>query len=129
MVATFLSRMDAALSFFPFSRKCIRFAAADSAVYIPCSGAVAGLARQGRKGLLANLVDGNIRKNIFRGARVAIVLKRDQQSGRLTDGIVEEILTNSATHPHGVKVRLATGEVGRVKEIYPKADPRQSPGN
>ncbi len=64
-------------------------------------------------------MDGKIRKNITTGTRVSIVLKRDQRSGKLTDGVVEHILTNSATHPHGVKVRLATGEVGRVKVIYP----------
>lgn len=49
---------------------------------------------------------------------VAIVLKQDQESGRLTDGVVRDILTKSATHPHGIKVRLMSGEVGRVKEIY-----------
>jgi uncharacterized repeat protein (TIGR03833 family) len=46
-----------------------------------------------------------------------IVLKKDQRSGKLTEGIVKDILTNSPTHPHGIKVRLETGEVGRVKEI------------
>lgn len=64
-------------------------------------------------------MDGNIRKNIARGSRVSIVLKRDQQSGKLTEGVVEDILTNSPNHPHGIKVRLATGEVGRVKAIFP----------
>jgi uncharacterized repeat protein (TIGR03833 family) len=49
--------------------------------------------------------------------RVAIVLKEDQASGRLTEGIVSGILTNSPTHPHGIKVRLESGEVGRVKAI------------
>jgi len=58
------------------------------------------------------------RKNIRHGQSVAIVLKQDQDTGRLTDGIVRDILTNSATHPHGIKVRLMSGEVGRVKEIY-----------
>jgi uncharacterized repeat protein (TIGR03833 family) len=51
------------------------------------------------------------------GARVLIVLKNDQASGRLTEGIVRDILTKSPTHPHGIKVRLESGEVGRVKEI------------
>ncbi len=48
---------------------------------------------------------------------VNIVLKEDQRSGDLTEGVVKNILTNSPTHPHGIKVRLETGEVGRVKEI------------
>ena len=55
--------------------------------------------------------------NIKPGTRVAIVLKKDQRSGKLTEGIVKEILTNSQHHPHGIKVRLKSGEVGRVKEI------------
>ncbi len=62
-------------------------------------------------------MDGTKRKDIRSGMSVAIVLKQDQDSGRLTDGIVRDILTNSATHPHGIKVRLMSGEVGRVKEI------------
>lgn len=62
--------------------------------------------------------DGRKRVNIKHGLSVAIVLKQDQSSGHLTDGIVRDILTNSATHPHGIKVRLMSGEVGRVKEIY-----------
>jgi len=49
--------------------------------------------------------------------KVAIVLKKDQRSGKLTQGVVENLLTKSPTHPHGIKVRLETGEVGRVKEI------------
>jgi len=49
--------------------------------------------------------------------KVAIVLKADQQSGRLTEGVVKDILTNSPTHPHGIKVRLVSRQVGRVKEI------------
>ena len=64
------------------------------------------------------MMDGTQRKNIRSGMSVAIVLKQDQESGRLTDGIVRDILTKSATHPHGIKVRLMSGEVGRVKEIY-----------
>ncbi len=52
------------------------------------------------------------------GLRVSIVSKRDQRSGRLTEGTVRDILTNSSSHPHGIKVRLESGEVGRVKEIH-----------
>jgi uncharacterized repeat protein (TIGR03833 family) len=62
-------------------------------------------------------MSGNTRSAIKPGLRVAIVLKADQQSGRLTEGVVKDILTNSPTHPHGIKVRLASGQVGRVKEI------------
>jgi len=57
------------------------------------------------------------RANLKPGLRVHIVLKQDQPTGKLTDGIVKEILTRSPTHPHGIKVRLVSGEVGRVKEI------------
>ncbi len=64
------------------------------------------------------MLSGNERKNIKSGLSVAIVLKEDQESGRLTDGIVRDILTKSATHPHGIKVRLMSREVGRVKKIY-----------
>lgn len=53
----------------------------------------------------------------MQGLRVAIVLKEDQRSNKLTEGIVKDILTNSPNHPHGIKVRLETGEVGRVKKI------------
>jgi uncharacterized repeat protein (TIGR03833 family) len=62
-------------------------------------------------------MDGRKRSNIKPGLRVNIVLKEDQRSGDLTEGYVKDILTNSPTHPHGIKVRLETGEVGRVKEI------------
>ena len=51
------------------------------------------------------------------GLRVRIVLKQDQPTGRLTEGIIKDILTSSPTHPHGIKVRLIEGQVGRVKEI------------
>jgi uncharacterized repeat protein (TIGR03833 family) len=60
---------------------------------------------------------GTHRENIHVGAEVKIVLKENQQSGLLTSGAVEKILTNSMIHPHGIKVRLQTGEIGRVKEI------------
>jgi len=62
-------------------------------------------------------MDGQKRANIKPGMRVRIVLKQDQSTGKLTEGIVKDILTNSTTHPHGIKVRLTSGEVGRVKEI------------
>jgi len=61
-------------------------------------------------------VDGTQKKNIRIGMLVNIVLKKDQQSGKLTEGIVKRILTNSATHPHGIKVMLDDGQVGRVKD-------------
>ncbi|MBC8238297.1 MAG: YwbE family protein [Helicobacteraceae bacterium] len=63
-------------------------------------------------------MDGTKRVNIKHGASVAIVLKQDQDTGYLTDGIVRDILTKSPNHPHGIKVRLMSGEVGRVKEIH-----------
>jgi len=62
-------------------------------------------------------MDGTKRANIKSGIRVSIVLKTDQRSGKLTEGVVKDILTNSPTHPHGIKVRLESGDVGRVKEI------------
>lgn len=60
---------------------------------------------------------GKTRANIKIGASVRIVLKADQSTGKLTDGIVAKILTNSPTHPHGIKVMLEDGQVGRVQEI------------
>ncbi len=60
---------------------------------------------------------GNNRSDIKPGLKVAIVLKQDQRSGRLTEGIVKDLLTKSSFHPHGIKVRLESGEVGRVSEI------------
>jgi len=65
-------------------------------------------------------MDGTVRSRITPGTRVSIVQKADQRTGRRTEGIVRDILTGSATHPHGVKVRLETGEVGRVQEILPR---------
>ncbi|NMC60681.1 MAG: YwbE family protein [Candidatus Methanofastidiosa archaeon] len=62
-------------------------------------------------------MDGKTRGNIRAGMQVLIVLKQDQRSGKLTKGIVKDILTNSSRHPHGIKVRLTSGEVGRVKGI------------
>ena len=61
--------------------------------------------------------DGRNRKNIQIGFEVEIVQKQDQRSGNLTEGIVQRILTKSPNHPHGIKVQLETGEVGRVKTV------------
>jgi uncharacterized repeat protein (TIGR03833 family) len=65
----------------------------------------------------AGQMKGTDRVNIKPGLKVSIVLKEDQRSGRLTEGIVKDILTKSPTHPHGIKVRLESGEIGRVKKI------------
>lgn len=62
-------------------------------------------------------MDGTSRTDIKPGLRVKIVRKEDQASGRLTEGLVKDILTNSPNHPHGIKVRLENGEIGRVKQI------------
>lgn len=62
-------------------------------------------------------MDGTRRSEIRQGLRVSIVLKKDQRTGKLTEGIVKDILTNSPAHPHGIKVRLESGDVGRVKKI------------
>lgn len=62
-------------------------------------------------------MNGQNRNNIKIGATVKIVLKADQRTGKLTEGIVGRILTNSSTHPHGIKVMLTDGQVGRVQEI------------
>jgi len=62
-------------------------------------------------------MNGQNRSDIKPGLNVAIVLKKDQRSGKLTNGVVADILTNSGFHPHGIKVRLTDGQVGRVQEI------------
>jgi uncharacterized repeat protein (TIGR03833 family) len=62
-------------------------------------------------------MNGTTRSGIKPGSKVLIVLKKDQRSGKVTEGIVKDILTKSPTHPHGIKVRLQTGEIGRVKKI------------
>lgn len=62
-------------------------------------------------------MENQIRSNIKPGIKVKIVLKKDQPTGILTEGIVKDILTNSAVHPRGIKVRLEDGQVGRVQEI------------
>lgn len=62
-------------------------------------------------------MSGNLRSSVKIGTKVKIVLKQDQRSGKLTEGVVKDILTSSPSHPHGIKVRLTDGNVGRVKEI------------
>jgi len=62
-------------------------------------------------------MDGKNRDDIHAGLRVSIVLKEDQRTGRRTEGIVQDILTKSPSHPHGIKVRLESGQVGRVQEV------------
>ena len=62
-------------------------------------------------------MDEQKRRTIKQGLKVRIVLKQDQKTGKLTEGVVKDILTNSPSHPYGIKVRLTSGEVGRVKEI------------
>jgi uncharacterized repeat protein (TIGR03833 family) len=64
-------------------------------------------------------MDGKNRADIRPGSRVRVVQKQDQRTGRLTEGVVQDILTRSASHPHGIKVRLSGGVVGRVKEVIP----------
>lgn len=64
-------------------------------------------------------MDGQNRKDLSPGMTVDIVLKADQRTGKLTRGVVKDILTKSGTHPHGIKVRLTDGQVGRVKQIHP----------
>ncbi|MGH1339526.1 MAG: YwbE family protein [Aureispira sp.] len=67
-------------------------------------------------------MNGKHRADLTAGLEVAIVLKKDQRTGALTEGYIQNILTKSAYHPHGIKVRLSTGEVGRVKEILSSDD-------
>lgn len=63
-------------------------------------------------------MEGNKRNLIKQGTRVSVIQKQDQRTGKTTEGVVRDILTKSATHPHGIKVRLEDGTVGRVKEIF-----------
>ncbi len=63
-------------------------------------------------------MDGKNRRDIGPGTEVGIVLKKDQRTGKLTRGFVKDVLTRSAGHPHGIKVRLTDGQVGRVKKTY-----------
>jgi uncharacterized repeat protein (TIGR03833 family) len=67
-------------------------------------------------------MNGMVRADIKPGMRVMVVKKEDQRSGKLTEGIVKDVLTNSPTHPHGIKVRLESGIVGRVKQLIPSGD-------
>lgn len=62
-------------------------------------------------------MNGNHRKNIYRGLQVAVVLKKDQRTGKRTEGVVKDILTSAPFHSRGIKVRLADGQIGRVVEI------------
>lgn len=63
-------------------------------------------------------MDGRQRENVKPGQRVSVVQKQDQRTGDLTEGVVERLLTKSSFHPHGIKVRLESGIVGRVKEVH-----------
>ena len=81
----------------------------------PAWDEVRGLVEEHRGG--GHRMDGTRRADIQPGSRVSIVLKKDQRTGRRTEGIVKDILTKSPAHPHGMKVRLEGGDVGRVKEI------------
>jgi uncharacterized repeat protein (TIGR03833 family) len=72
------------------------------------------LSRQTR---IADMEPNQQRSHVKFGIRVKIVLKQDQRSGKLTEGTVKDVLTNSPTHPHGIKVRLTDGKVGRVQTI------------
>lgn len=65
-------------------------------------------------------MNGKNRSDVYSGLEVDIVLKKDQRTGKTTRGIVKDLLTNSSSHPHGIKVRLADGQIGRVCQTYPK---------
>jgi uncharacterized repeat protein (TIGR03833 family) len=65
-------------------------------------------------------MDGKNRADVKPGARVRVIQKQDQLSGKMTEGIVKDILTRSPNHPHGIKVRLVSGVVGRVKDLLPE---------
>lgn len=67
-------------------------------------------------------MNGQHRKNVRPGVEAAIILKKDQGTARLTRGIVKDILTKSSFHPHGIKVRLVSGDVGRVQEVFDASD-------
>lgn len=67
-------------------------------------------------------MNGKYRKDVYPSLEVEVVLKEDQRSGVRTRGVVKAILTNSSFHPHGIKVRLEDGQVGRVQETFPEAD-------
>lgn len=65
-------------------------------------------------------MDGKNRKDVYSGLKVDIVLKKDQRTGKAVQGIVKDLLTNSSSHPHGIKVRLTDGQIGRVCNTYPE---------
>lgn len=65
-------------------------------------------------------MDGKNRKDVYSGLKVDIVLKKDQRTGKTVRGIVKDLLTNSSSHPHGIKVRLTDGQIGRVCNTYPE---------
>lgn len=65
-------------------------------------------------------MNGKNRSDVYAGLEVDIVLKKDQRTGTTTRGVVKDLLTNSSSHPHGIKVRLTDGQVGRVCQTYPK---------
>jgi uncharacterized repeat protein (TIGR03833 family) len=69
-------------------------------------------------------MSGRNRSNIKAGTRVQVVQKQDQRTGNLTEGVVKDILTKSSTHPHGIKVRLTSGVVGRVKSVLSEESAR-----
>ncbi|MEK4423902.1 YwbE family protein [Solibacillus sp. FSL K6-1523] len=64
-------------------------------------------------------MNGKNRSDVYAGLQVDIVLKQDQRTGKKTRGVVKDLLTNSSSHPHGIKVRLTDGQVGRVCQTYP----------
>lgn len=66
--------------------------------------------------------DGRVRENVKPGTEVMVVLKRDQRTGKLTRGTVRDVLTRSRSHPHGIKVRLQDGRIGRVQRIIAQRD-------
>jgi uncharacterized repeat protein (TIGR03833 family) len=68
-------------------------------------------------------MNGTERKKVEKGTHVRVVRKEDQRSGKRTEGIVQDVLTRSANHPHGIKVRLTSGVVGRVKEVIKEGRP------
>lgn len=69
-----------------------------------------------------NKLNGQNRKDVTKGLKVAIVLKKDQRTGIETEGVVKDLLTNSSFHPHGIKVRLEDGQIGRVCRIIDKSN-------
>jgi len=83
---------------------------------------------EGSSGILLRM-DGRHRKDIRPGLTVSVVLKTDQRTGHLTRGVVRDILTNAPTHPHGIKVRLTNGLVGRVKVIHTGDDTHPDPAD